>query len=144
MAKAKPPASPRTRYEDDVYTWVLEQVALLQAGRLTEIDALNIAEELADVAKAELRALTSTIAVLTQHLLTWDHQQERRSRSWELSIREQRARITDVIVDSPGLKSRLSDAIERGYRSGRNAALEETKFAENAMPEKCPYTSTRS
>ena len=138
--RAKPPTPPRTRYEDDVYTWVLEQVALLQAGRLNEVDALNIAEELADVAKAEFRGLTSAIAMLTQHLLKWDHQPNRRSRSWELSVREQRSRILEAIADSPGLKSRLSDAIERGYRSGRNGALEETKLPDVAMPEACPYS----
>ena len=39
-AKDRPgPAPPRTRYEDDLYTWVQEQVALLRAGRLAEVDA---------------------------------------------------------------------------------------------------------
>ena len=45
-AAAKP--VPRTRYEDDLYTWVQKQVALLRAGRHDEVDALNVAEKLAD------------------------------------------------------------------------------------------------
>jgi hypothetical protein len=36
-------------YERDLYAWVQEQVALLRAGRLGEIDAENIAEEISDV-----------------------------------------------------------------------------------------------
>ena len=37
------------RYDDDLYTWAVEQAALLRAGKLAEADALNIAEELDDV-----------------------------------------------------------------------------------------------
>ncbi|MDQ3559327.1 MAG: DUF29 domain-containing protein, partial [Pseudomonadota bacterium] len=37
------------RYESDLYAWSREQAALLRAGRLGEIDAENIAEEVLDV-----------------------------------------------------------------------------------------------
>jgi Domain of unknown function DUF29 len=135
-----PPQPSATRYEDDLYTWAEEQVALLRAGRLSEVDALNIAEELADVGKSEFNSLQSAIAVLTQHLLKWDHQPARRSRSWELSIREQRNQVAQVLEDSPGLKSRISTAIARGYSSARMRALDETGLADEAIPEICPYT----
>ena len=138
--RAKPPTSPRTRYEDDLYTWVEEQVALLRAGKLSEIDAANIAEELGDVARSEFRSLVSAIAIVMLHLLKWDHQPGRRSRSWELSIREHRARISDDLKDSPGLKGRLTEAMERGYEYGRIRALEESKLADGAIPEACPYS----
>ena len=64
----KPAAAPRTRYEDDLYTWVQEQVALLRAGRVEEIDALNVAEELSDLGKSEFRTLESALTVLVLHL----------------------------------------------------------------------------
>jgi hypothetical protein len=86
--REKPSSTSPTRYEDDLYTWVEEQCALLRAGRLTEIDALNVAEELADVGREQLDKLQSAIAVLTMHLLKWDHQPKKRSRSWELTVRE--------------------------------------------------------
>lgn len=136
----KPAAAPRTRYEDDLYTWVQEQVALLRAGRLTEIDALNVAEELEDVAKTEFRSLVSAITIVIQHLLKWDYQTQRRSRSWELSVWEHRGRIEDDLKDSPGLKGRLTEAVERGYKYGRVRALEETKLPDDAIPETCPYS----
>ncbi len=131
----KPPA----RYEDDFYTWLLEQVALLRAGRLTEIDALNVAEELSDVAKSEYRSLESAFAVLAQHLLKWDHQPERRSRSWFLTMREQRRRVGKILRDNPGLKARLAEAITDGYADGRDRALSESQLADDAFPETCPY-----
>ncbi len=138
--KRPPTLSRATRYEDDLYSWVQEQVALLRAGRMSEIDALNVAEELADVGKTELYTLESAIAVLTHHLLKWDHQSKRRSRSRELSVREQRDRIADVLEDNPGLKPRLSKAMARGYKYGRVRALDETKLPDDALPASCPYS----
>lgn len=137
----QPPGIPaRTRYEDDLYTWVQEQVELLRAGRLGEVDAINIAEELSDVGNEQLDKLESAIAVLAQHLLKWDHQPEMRSRSWELTIREQRRRIERVLRKNPGLKSKLQEAIEDAYPDGRDRALGETGLLDAALPESCPYT----
>ena len=58
------PGKAATRYEDDLFTWVWEQVALLRAGRLSEVDAINVAEELSDVGNEQLDKLESAIAVL--------------------------------------------------------------------------------
>ena len=134
------PAKPATRYEDDLFTWVWEQVALLRSGRLTEVDGVNVAEELSDVGNELYFRLESSFAVLTQHLLNWDHQPQRRSRSWQISVREQRRRIARLLKKSPGLKSELNEAIEAGYEDGRGRAILETKMKDEAFPEKCPYT----
>ena len=127
-AKTPTPPVPATRYEDDCYTWVHEQVALLRAGRLSEVDALNVAEELGDVAKTIEHQLESAIAVLTQHLLKWDHQSERRSRSWAMTVREQRRRIVRLLKKNPGLKGVLHEAIQEGYLDGRDRASGETNL----------------
>ena len=137
--RAKPPTPPRTRYEDDLYTWVEEQVALLRAGRLSEIDALNIAEELADVGKSERRALESAIAVLTMHLLKWDHQPRLRSISWQATVEEQRSQVDRTLEDNPGLKPKLVEAMAEGYASGRRRAVAETALPYATFPETCPY-----
>lgn len=39
------PSAARTRHEDDLYTWVQEQVELLRAGRFADVDAENVAED---------------------------------------------------------------------------------------------------
>ena len=70
-----------------------EQVALLRAGRLDALDLDNIAEELNDVGLSEYHRLQSAIEVVLLHMLKWDVQPERRSRSWSLSIAEQRVRV---------------------------------------------------
>ena len=88
-------------YERDLYAWVQEQVALLRAGRLGEIDAENIAEEISDVGSNEYDKLESALRVLLAHMLKWDHQPERRSRSWENTIGEQRDRARQPPHDNP-------------------------------------------
>ncbi len=133
-------APPRTRYEDDLYTWVQEQVALLRAGRVAEIDAGNLAEELSDLGLSELKGLRSSIAVLTQHLLKWDHQPKRRSLSWVATVNEQRRQIKLALEESPGLKPKLRKLIEQGYATGRDRAVAETRLDYDTFPEVCPYS----
>ena len=93
IARLEGPTRPAaTRYEDDLYTWVQEQVALLRAGRLGEIDARDIAEELSDVGKSEYRALESALTLILAHILKSDYQPDRRTRNWDNTIGTQRDR----------------------------------------------------
>ena len=113
--------------------WVSEQVALLRAGRLDEIDAENVAEELSDVGGEQYNRLESALEVLLMHMLKWDHQPGRRSRSWSLTIEEHRLRVAMQLRKNPGLKSRLAEAVEDGFRLGRvRAAREMNDRRENA------------
>jgi hypothetical protein len=88
-----PPPKPDTLYERDLYAWSLEQARLLRAGDFAAIDAENIAEEILDVGRTEYRILGSALAVLLMHMLKWDYESERRSRSWVNTIVEQRNRV---------------------------------------------------
>lgn len=98
-----------TTYEADLVAWADEQATLLREGRLNEIDALNIAEEIEDVAKAERRALESRLAVLIGHLLKWKFQPSRRGKSWQATIRAQRTAIRHELKKAPSLKHTLDD-----------------------------------
>ena len=138
--KDKPAARNRTRYEDDHYTWVAEQVALLRGGRLAEIDAENMAEELFDLGISEVRGLRSSIAVLAQHLLKWDHQPRLRSLSWVATINEQRRQIEHALSESPGLKPKLANLIEEGYATSRDRAVADTGLDYDTFPEVCPFS----
>jgi predicted DNA-binding ribbon-helix-helix protein len=133
------PASSATAYEQDFYSWALEQAALLREGRLSELDVANIAEELSDLGRAEFHSLVSSLRVLTMHLLKWDHQPDKRSRSWALTIAIQRLELSDVLKDNPGLKPRFGEALERGYRRARLEASKETGLDLKTFPEACPY-----
>lgn len=138
-AKVKDRPKAKTAYEADYYTWVNEQVALLTSGRLDEIDARNIAEELADMGRSEYRALESSIRTLVTHMLKWDQQPEHRTRSWIFSIREQRRRIERILAENPGLKSRRLEALDHAYLSARDWASFETHLDVSEFPKTCPY-----
>lgn len=127
-------------YDRDVYTWSQEQARLVREGRWDEIDRENVAEEIESVGRTEFSRLESALRVLLLHMLKWDHQPERRSRSWIASIKEQRLELQQVLADNPGLKPRLGDATARAYGKARHGAVRETGLDEDLFPAACQYT----
>jgi hypothetical protein len=135
---SKPPAA-KQLYERDLYAWSREQARLLKARRLDKIDAGNIAEEILDVGSNEYDKLGSALRVLLVHMLKWDRQPEKRTRSWENTIAEQRVRIDQQLTDNPSLKSRIEEATGRAYRRAKIRASTETDLEVDRFPETCPY-----
>jgi len=137
---AEKAAPSRRSYADDLYGWVEDQIALLKAGRLSEVDSDNIADELSDVGNEQYDKLESAIRVVLLHLLKWDHQPERRSRSWVGSIIEQRRRIARVLKKNPSLKPHIAEAILEAYEDAQTDAAVETNLREDQFPKDCPYS----
>jgi Domain of unknown function DUF29 len=143
--RSNPPGRPTgpqepARYDRDLYSWAVEQAALLRAGRIAEADVLNIAEEIDDVGNEQYDKLESALRVILLHLLKWDHQPERRSRSWRGSIRAQRHHIQKVLRKNPGLKARLDEAVAEGYAAARIDAANETGLEDEVFPVDCAYS----
>lgn len=130
----------RAAYEADFYSWSMQQAELVREGRWTALDRENIAEEIESLGREQFNKLESAIRVLLLHILKWDHQPGKRSRSWALSIKEQRLQLEDVLADNPGLKPRINEAIARAYRKAVVAAAKETGLDETAFPETCAYS----
>ena len=132
--------APRARYDRDLYTWAVEQAALLRRGRVDEMDARNIAEELDDVGNEQYDKLESALRLILLHLLKWDHQPNRRSRSWWASIQIQRKHVEKVLRKNPGLKPHIEEAIGDAYGVARLEAAKQTKLDPRTFPDRCPYT----
>jgi hypothetical protein len=132
-------AQPRRRYGDDLYGWVEDQIALLKAGRLSEIDTDSIAEELSDVGNEQYDKLESAIRIVLLHLLKWDHQPSHRCKSWVLSIREHRRRIERVLRKNPSLNPSIEEAMGEAYEDARDDAMRETDLPKTAFPIRCAY-----
>ena len=127
------------RYDDDFAAWAIAQAEYLASGRFSDLDIDNLTEEVSALAKRDFRRLVSVIEVVLVHLLKFDHQGEKRSRSWTLSILEHRDRIERSLRDSPSFLSRLDDAVSDAYRTARTAAARETGLPLATFPEACPY-----
>jgi hypothetical protein len=126
--------------EGDLHAWANRQASLIRAGRLDELDLERIAGELDDVGSEIYERLEGALTVLIMHMLKWDFQPDRRSRSWEATIREQRKRIAKLLADNPSLKAKLDAAKAAGYSYGRDRASGETDIAVETFPETSPYS----
>ena len=137
LAKEEPmPAG----YETDFYAWANEQGALLRAGKYSAADIENIAEEIESLGRSEKRELVSRLNVLLLHLLKWQFQPGLQSRSWQLSIIEQRQAVLEHLTDNPSLKSRVPDCIKSAYGIAFIGVQRETGLPEQMFPRACPYT----
>ncbi len=127
-------------YESDFYGWTKQQANLLKNRKIAEIDWDNLAEEIADMGRSEKRQLESRLEVLIMHLLKWQFQPNMRSRSWQLTIKEQRLRLEKLLQENPSLKSSLADVRAKIYPLALISAEKETGL--NSFPETCPYELT--
>lgn len=138
-AQAPAPVEARASYRGDLHAWAREQAALLRAGRIAEADVLHIAEELDDIVVQQYDKLESALRVLLMHMLKWDHQPERRGRSWANSIAIQRRHAARVLRKNPSLKSSLAEALAEAWEDARREASSETDLPLSRFPEACPY-----
>ena len=134
------PSKNATLYDTDFYAWANEQAALLRAGRLSDADVENIAEEIESMGRSERRELVSRLAVLLTHLLKWRFQPELRGRSWTLTIEQQRIQLDRHLGENPSLKSQIQSAMRDAYQDARVEAERETHLPRSTFPKDCPFT----
>jgi hypothetical protein len=141
MARAKDAIQGETPlYERDFCLWVEEQARLLKEGRLEQLDLVNLIDEIEDLGVHEKRAVQSNLVVVLKHLLKYQFQPRRRSRSWLSSIAEHRRRLRNDLATSPSLRPYARERFEECYQDGRQQALIETGLAPDALPSAPPYT----
>src|ERR1700724_1311894 len=127
-------------YEHDFYSWLVEQARHLREGRFEALDRSNLAEEIESLGREQFNKLVSALRVLMAHMLKWDHQPSLRTRSWVLTIEEQRIEIADVLADNPGLRPRIGEAVGRAYRRARLEAARGPGRDEPHFRATCPYS----
>jgi hypothetical protein len=127
-------------YNHDYYGWLNENVKLIRNHQLHKIDIDHIAEELEAMAKSEKRELLSRLCTLLMHLLKWQYQAPRRTRSWRNTILTQRIDIIELLEDSPSLKPHLVEKMQSAYEKAKIKAEDETGIDQQQFPEQCPYT----
>jgi hypothetical protein len=127
-------------YDEDFHAWAKRNAELMRQGRLSEVDAEHIAEELENMGKSQKRELVSRLAVLLAHLLKWQYQPDRRSDSRVSTIVTQRTEILLLLDDSPSLRHDLDSSVQKSYRFAWDRAAREMGIANGEFPESCPYS----
>ncbi|MBD2006805.1 MULTISPECIES: DUF29 domain-containing protein [Cyanophyceae] len=127
-------------YETDFYAWTQQQALLLQQQQWTQLDLPNLIEEIESLGKQQRAELRNRLSVLIGHLLKWEYQLERRSRSWLATIRVQRRESLKLLRDNPSLKPYLDEALQEAYENGRDLASGETNLPFSTFPQECRYT----
>ncbi len=133
-------AKKNQEYEKDFYAWTIHNAQLLREGKLSEIDVKNIAEEIESMGKSEKRELINRLAVLLAHLLKWKFQPIKQSKSWKLTIKEQRFQLIKLIEESPSLKHEIELKLSEAYEQAMIIAERETGVEENNFSKKCPFS----
>ncbi len=131
-----------TQYDIDFFAWTQAQAEALRAEKGERLDYANLAEEIESLGKRDQRELASRLRVLVRHLLKWRDQPERRQtgRSWQKTILEQRARIDDVLEQSPSLRPQLPNILAKEYPRILRLTETATGRSLDALPENCPWT----
>ena len=127
-------------YSEDFYGWTQEQARLLREHRINELDLENLLEEIESMGKSEKRELESRLEVLLMHLLKWQYQPNFQGKSWELTIREQRAKSIRHLKENPSLKALLAEIFEYAYEGARMGAARQTGLSLEIFPTSCPWT----
>lgn len=128
-------------YEKDGYAWSKREAELLRQRRLGEIDLENVIEEIASVGRSERRAIVSSYRLIAMHLLKWQQQRERRTRSWRNTINRERGTLEIDEARNPSLAAHPEEQIDEAYRAARKDAADETDLPLATFPENCPYTA---
>jgi hypothetical protein len=127
-------------YDQDFYGWTQEQARLLREHRINELDLENLLEEIESMGKSEKRELESRLEVLLMRLLKWQYQPSFQGKTWELTIREQRAKSIRHLKENPSLKTQLAEIFGYAYEDARMWAARETGLSLEIFPTSCLWT----
>jgi hypothetical protein len=139
MAKASITETKGARYEDDLYAWSQEQIALLRARRADRLDWDHLAEEVEWMVGRDRRELKNRLRIVLLHLLKWQGQPAKRGASWRKSLRTQRRDIKDLLEESPSLRRLIPELMDDAYPDAIKDAVDETGLPRNRFPADCPY-----
>jgi hypothetical protein len=130
-------------YDQDLLAWAERQAADLRAGQLDRLDVEHLSDELEAMAGKLRRELKSRLRILLAHLLKWQFQPRRRSRSWAATIAEQRDEIEDLLEESPSLRRELEAITRAAYPQALRRAAIETGLPHQSFPADLPYEVSR-
>jgi hypothetical protein len=129
------------RYEADALIWTETQIALLRAGKFDQLDLENIISELGYQVRKDKNEVASRLRGLIAHLLKYQFQPQRRSRSWASTINNHREEIQGVLKQMPSLRPQVDDYVAHAYPKAVRTAILDTHMPVSAFPQENPYST---
>ncbi len=127
-------------YDTDFYAWTQDQARKLREVRDNRLDAENLAEEVADLGKSELRAVTSHLESLLIHLMKATYSPADQPRSGWLNEADSHQDLArQAFWPSMREKIDLSRLWARAIRQTNRALAD---YGEAEVPDNipCPFT----
>ena len=126
-------------YEGDETAWLETMSKLINERRYGELDYKHLSEFLLDMAIRDRREVFSRLTTLLTHVLKWEYQPRKRSRSWATTILNQRDDLRDQL-ESQTLRNHALEVLPKAYARARRYAAKETGLSQERLPQPCPYT----
>ncbi|MBY0524814.1 MAG: DUF29 domain-containing protein [Gemmataceae bacterium] len=126
-------------FEADETAWLEQMSGLIKERQFSKLDYKNLQEYLFDMAQRDRREVMSRLTVLLTHLLKWDFQPRKRSRSWQATIAEQQHELQDEL-ESKTLRNHALEILPKAYERAVKRAAIETGLAVRRFPPECPYS----
>lgn len=128
-------------YETDALIWTDTQIALLRAGKFDQLDVEHIISELGYQVRKDKNEVASRLRGLMAHLLKYQFQPQRRSKSWLSTIHHHRQGILDVLKQMPSLRPQIDEYVAHNYPKAVRAAALDTHMPASTFPQDNPYTT---
>lgn len=121
-------------YETDFVAWTIQQAQALNNHDIKILDWKNLKEEIEDLGKEQIHAVSSWVKRLIEHKLKLDYCPDTYPRNhWKTEINnfqdEIERRLTKTLLNKID--------IDKEYERAKRIVLSEYKLD---LPDKCPYT----
>jgi len=127
-------------YEQDFYAWSLEQAKHLKKKEFHMLDFKHLVMEIESLGNSEKWALRNHLTIYFIHLLKTKYQPEKRTKSWDRSLKNSKKEVHIVLKENPSFKRFLPEYFKFSYEKACIEAEKETGLDIDTFPEECPWT----
>ena len=135
-------APPRSLYEEDETAWLELTADLIAKKRFEDVDQPALVEYLTDMAIRDRREVESRLTLLLEHVLKYDFQPDKRTKSWKRTILAQQDEFEGIVI-SKTLHKHAQGLLSKCYAKAVRRAAAATGLPERKFPSACPYTLER-
>ncbi|HLX63454.1 MAG TPA: DUF29 domain-containing protein [Planctomycetota bacterium] len=127
-------------YLSDETAWLEAMANAIANEDWSELDCDNLREYLTDMALRDRKEVLSRLIILISHHLKWQFQPIKESKSWRLTIAEQR-RALAADFKSKTLRNYAESALAEAYAAAVEQAAIQTGLPESAFPARSKLTA---